>query len=144
MITPLKNLVNGFFLRTWHSVIIWFGLFNQYCQKYQRCHLPSIKIFDTVDYSLNWNLSNNFSLIYYNSYLTHFIITNNSPVIIILIISYFGNNLQMIKMQEYRTSTNNYKPQYLKLKRKCIWFPSIKGMNIWYPNENSGIKHELD
>ena len=76
VITPLKNLVNGSFLRTWHSVIIWFGLFNQYCQKYQRCHLPSIKIFDTVDYSLNWNLSNNFSLIYYNSYLTHFITTN--------------------------------------------------------------------
>ena len=65
VITPLKNLVNGFLLRTWHSVIIWFGLFNQYCQKFQHCHLPSIKIFDTVDYSLNWNWSKTFSLIYY-------------------------------------------------------------------------------
>ena len=72
VITPLKNLVNGFFLRTWHSVIIWFGLFNQYCQKYQRCHLPSIKIFDTVDYSLNWNLSNTFLLIYNNFISTWF------------------------------------------------------------------------
>ena len=138
MITPLKNLVNGFLLRTWHSVIIWFGLFNQYCQKFQHCHLPSIKIFDTVDYSLNWNLSKTFSLIYYK-FISSWFYTYE-----FLIISYFGNNLQMIKMQEYSTSTNNYKPQYLQLKRKCIWFPSIKGMNIWYPNENSGIKHELD